>query len=1088
MEGGLLYKAAAFKLLDPLLKDITGDCSIKTAAQVKEIIPKIDIRSLQELHAFILIPLLGEVANNKHDKEIKTALLNCVNEVLTRVRINSVSVVKNIMTMLMMEIFDKDSPTMIRNVPEEMKLSVMNCAFSTICNMSFEVQDKYYVRENVPEICQIAYTCLELAMSEKLRPLKLRAMDVVVALQQIPLDGPDKRSQWERQKVGDIFQFILPGACSKLMSIVSGDITQGSKVLSSAIFTVSSMIALVMEDYSSDNSMDPAKMIVELMQMQKPIQDESSKCVEEVNALGAKKMIESSKGRTPEWRTKIASHLLPYLSKIGAQWEHSDPKVCKMVVRACCLIISRSPVSLKEGLAPLLDAIMALSVHEDAEVREECVSSIKVLTDTVLKQNGYDFIQLAEENFYMLLTRLPRLVQEEGSARGASSIALLSGYVQLLNPSLRNILSCSAHLHRLILSLLHVVTLECSNIVVGNEHTMRELSFERYEDINVPWTQLRFSSDRAVLTNISLLFDFIVEESIGVFEIIGSQLMDSFHSILQLRKESILLLNMFLVSACRMQNKNATELGTALLELYMTPDFWPAKENLRSGSRVAKAQQDIAIVCLLTEGIGICIHSLDKSRAQAQLLRVLYPLVEQAGSANSCISLAGRRALSHIASACDFGNDVMALISKNMDYLSYCMSVRLRHVHQYLDVLDALSLILLHSSPEIAVGLYKIVKNVLDQSSDVNERQNNEAHLRVFLTFALGVEQWLRPNSHSATEETGEFVKSNVFAGGNDKEKLTGPNSRPCLAKSRWKAVQNLKKYQENLRIQLRTIEDSVDCQRNPTDELAKPMQPHFITTDMEEDNSMDDSPDEKKDIPELAKLLELVLKRCLHFLPSPITQHQFLAMKTLEAGLKALEPYTNTVLPIIHLVWSPLVGRFEANQSPLVIRTAFQLLLTMAMTAKDFLLSRTVREVFPQLSKFLSNAAHESHLKDCASVYRFSQKYKTQLALLEGIGPVSCHLQISGQDFYSMLSVSLLYLSCQQPRPLQAAAVSSIRSLFSLDADAVWWALVSWWAPPTLAPMLGLPLSSQHRDCEENVRILLDTSVQCRKEDTNED
>lgn len=60
---------------------------------------------------------------------------------------------------------------------------------------------------------------------------RTKAMEVVIALQQIPLEGPDKRSPWERQVVADIFQFILPGACSKLITIVSGDVTQGSKVL-----------------------------------------------------------------------------------------------------------------------------------------------------------------------------------------------------------------------------------------------------------------------------------------------------------------------------------------------------------------------------------------------------------------------------------------------------------------------------------------------------------------------------------------------------------------------------------------------------------------------------------------------------------------------------------------------------------------------------------------------------------------------------------------------------------------------------------------------------------------------------------------
>jgi len=53
-----------------------------------------------------------------------------------------------------------------------MKLSVMNCTYAIIKNMSYDIQEEFYVKENVPDICQIAYTCLELAASEKLRALR----------------------------------------------------------------------------------------------------------------------------------------------------------------------------------------------------------------------------------------------------------------------------------------------------------------------------------------------------------------------------------------------------------------------------------------------------------------------------------------------------------------------------------------------------------------------------------------------------------------------------------------------------------------------------------------------------------------------------------------------------------------------------------------------------------------------------------------------------------------------------------------------------------------------------------------------------
>lgn len=131
-----------------------------------------------------------------NSNEVKTALLSCMNEILTRINISSLSAVHNILQTLMMEVYDKESPTMseykrievlgtdsrtaimllytlaVKNVPEEMKLGIMDCALSTVRRMSFEVQDQFYVKQNIPEICQIAYTCLEIAVTEKMRPLR----------------------------------------------------------------------------------------------------------------------------------------------------------------------------------------------------------------------------------------------------------------------------------------------------------------------------------------------------------------------------------------------------------------------------------------------------------------------------------------------------------------------------------------------------------------------------------------------------------------------------------------------------------------------------------------------------------------------------------------------------------------------------------------------------------------------------------------------------------------------------------------------------------------------------------------------------
>lgn len=266
---------------------------------------------------------------------------------------------------------------------------------------------------------------------------------------------------------------------------------------------------------------------------------------------------------------------------------------------------------------------------------------------------------------------------------------------------------------------------------------------------------------------------------------------------------------------------------------------------------------------------------------------------------------------------------------------------------------------------------------MLQQSSDTSQSKNNEAHLRVFLTFSLGVKQWLKPsNNSSASTYLGyEGIKAEM-AGGNSDEDFKFPLITICESEVKWTAVEKLKEYQQNLKTGMEASENLDNVKRNPTEELPEELQPHNLREEMDDgtygeplpfceeicyhvisvlsvsfvvlltDVTLDASPDKKEEIPELAKLLVLVLKRCLQFLPSQVVDHQFLAIKTLDVGLEALESFTDTLLPLVHQTWAPLVGRFEANQPPLIIRTAFQLLQTMARTAKDFLLTRTIKLV----------------------------------------------------------------------------------------------------------------------------------------------
>lgn len=95
--------------------------------------------------------------------------------------------------------------------------------------------------------------------------------------------------------------------------------------------------------------------------------------------------------------------------------------------------------------------------------------------------------------------------------------------------------------------------------------------------------------------------------------------------------------------------------------------------------------------------------------------------------------------------------------------------------------------------------------------------------------------------------------------------------------------------------------------------------------------------------IPEYVKMVEEVLKRCLHFLPSKDFTISTLAISTLNEGLTILENWENQLLPIVHQTWHPLVDRFR-DPNPIVVSRAWQLFLTLARISKDFIRARTLK------------------------------------------------------------------------------------------------------------------------------------------------
>lgn len=98
------------------------------------------------------------------------------------------------------------------------------------------------------------------------------------------------------------------------------------------------------------------------------------------------------------------------------------------------------------------------------------------------------------------------------------------------------------------------------------------------------------------------------------------------------------------------------------------------------------------------------------------------------------------------------------------------------------------------------------------------------------------------------------------------------------------------------------------------------------------------------------------ILKRSLNFIPSKNEERKLLALEILRDGLEVIRDWEDELLPIVHLIWGPLVNRFRESEKLVIVNISFQLLTALARMSQDFIRSRTEKLYYPKYLKTINN------------------------------------------------------------------------------------------------------------------------------------
>ncbi|KAM3959761.1 telo2 interacting protein 1 [Aphomia sociella] len=1073
---------------------------------------------VQELQQYLLFPFITHIKSaeieNKYD--LQCYMVDAIKIVLERVTVNNYEMCMKIETGLLNLVFDNSKPGMIADVPEELKHSVMKALTVLMLSVDKKYREKL-LKTQVPMLAQAIFVAVHIAKLEKLRALRLAAINCVTAHTAThPLLTNSKYRLTDavlERTVVDMLASILPGVLAALQDVAVCNNNPGHAVIVASLDAIHRILCLTMHDKYFKKKPE-----VTVADITKLIKEKANLANSENKEVSSKDTKPSMTKRSPEWY-KMASDKLVLITKSLASLQgHDHVKVRKELAVYCSRILKECIETMQPSIPIVLDILITLCKDDYPTVAEFCTRAVNSYMNESPEATKMRTLDGLCDNFFTILDSLPSILNNVVTSnsnnaqprlslsnigyenRKLAALNLLHGYVQTLSHRVTTALSSRSGLQRLCEALTAAAALN-TDLRLLTQHATRDVTAEPAS--GTPWLRLRLLSTAgerrlqalcaalAVVDCAQLLLDALLgqlqtERSCELVCVMNwmaaaenspvslvKRILDTYiqeemwylplevtsHEA-PISKEETLDVTVFNPRAWEKDSVPGLYEGTT--ETRYTDISYQYERAPPAGSvTVATAQHNMLLSCLLTEGVGSIARRL-MEHYQPYLLKTLCLILERVGSKYEMLHLAGLKAINDIAFAC--GHDTVAeLIRCNADYFTNQVTARLKKAWNSQSALQILSVVMEYCDVSMLDCLYGIVEDVLVQSCDKYYEKNLHDYLQVFVKFMECIRKWYPIEEANKTDSIIESkeIDIDIFSDLNEyikyKEESEKLMSNEEFEKESGKSVEEM--YKEDLK----NKEDNV----------------------LDYDDRVTE---EKPPVPQHIKVTIAVLKRCIHFINSRDRDEAILALQVLILGLPVLQQHEDELLPLVHQTWAPLVTRFESAQ-PSVMRRALDLFLIMAELSKDFILSRAVKEVLPNIYKFLHKSSSESHLKDKGSAYRNSQAYSLQLAALTALPRLAVDLRLEDDHLSQAMASVDIYLTKKQPKPLQALAVIFFKTFLDHDYGSVWHHLRKLCNndqvlnPPTtghivLEPVVGTPFEPTNKDYKANIKLIFNQVI----------
>ncbi|XP_012286290.1 TELO2-interacting protein 1 homolog [Orussus abietinus] len=988
----------AFMTLKPLCDEMMRHPSIENARTVKTCIESISTGVVQDLMEYLLFPITVHLQNDLNSHDTRQHLVETMRAILQKARIKKIAHFHNMYSYLLYQIYDKSNPNLIISNHEELKEAVVLCLADLMQRSTTDVIESLYTKENTSKLGQGIFLCLSIAKVEKANSLRLAAIDAALKLSQVH-DAADAQDIVLRAQVADVLMLVLPGVASRLLDIALGSDIQGHKVTMMAIRAWGRIISLVMEDMPKEDNIPSIDSLYH--ETFATSFNSINNGLKSRDPEDLKRILKTAE-RNQEWFNAAATKLNILVRVLTNLMQHSHCNVRKELVECVSLVLIKCSRNMKPCFPGLIEILISLSEDDNSQVSEEAKKAlIQINTKYTQSSDLKPLVELIEENFYNLLTELPRIIRKSDDTGQLTHLNRLIGYLRLLGKNrLPKVMSSVGHLQRLLLALVYIAELDCSSVSLLEDPSTKDIHDTVQDYPQQPWKRFKFIHENRVGEKLTMACKLLCE--FGDLEILVDNILSLVSDMPQYKKELILLLNSVIAAPGQAEKSSLYE---SIVTSYITNDLWYLPLAVSQNVTLNQAQSNVIQCCLLTEGLGI-LSQYFQSSPKPFLMKTLYFVIERAGSRCSALSLVGLHSLERIAKSFGY-KDVADMLKDNVDHFSFYITVKLRKVEREPGVLDVVAAVVRFSTFDALPYLNEIVRDALSQSKANYQLRNVHSFLKVFHTFVLCMKQLVVPQVLESTDK--EFTP------------------RPDPAET---TIRGLLEYQKAKR-DSETFEDE-DPEGKPED--------MFKNLDHEADfrSDYDYAQEEKPKPPDYVTMIEEVADRCLHFLPSKDKDTSLLVMSTLRECILILADWEDRLLPLVHKLWHPLVARFQ-DSDPLMVARAWELLHTVVRTSKDFLKSRALTQVLPALSDFLDRSAKESYKKSRGTVYDFTRMYKLQRDLLSQLGLMARNMSLRENELWKLLTIVESYLDSHQHVKLQECCVGLYKDVADYNEDVVW-------------------------------------------------